>query len=128
MEARLPRCYIYIISIEKAANPNPDVLMMERAFHVFLSYIRSCESSVLRFNVRGAEANRVSLHLPAGPHLEERDQILRGWDWEDLDARSKWPYLDTAYAKDLMGFDARREAIAAFKAEFGGPSYRRNLG
>ena len=69
-------------------------------------------------NVRGAESNRVFLHLPLGPKQEERDQALRRWDWEDVRARSEWPFLDASYAKKLMGFDAEKEARTAFATEF----------
>lgn len=70
-------------------------------------------------NVRGADSNRIFLHLPLGPELEARDEALRQWDWEDLDAESVWPYFDPTYARDLMGFDAEQEAKEAFEAEFG---------
>jgi salicylate hydroxylase len=65
-------------------------------------------------NVRGAEMARVFLHLPAGPQLEQRDELMRKWDWNDLTATSEWPYFDPGYMKELMGFDAEAEAIAAF--------------
>lgn len=70
-------------------------------------------------NVRGADMNRIMLHLPSGPEMEERDQLMRDWDWQDLNAKSKWPYFDPTYAKELMGFDAEREATKAFEADFG---------
>lgn len=70
-------------------------------------------------NVRGADANRIFLHLPRGLELEERDQMLREWDWNDSTASSKWPFLDPTYARELMGFDAEAEARAAFERKFG---------
>ena len=72
------------------------------------------------FNVRGAESNRVFLHMPLGPELEVRDQMLREWDWDDLDAKSEWPYFDPTYTRDLMSFDAKSEARKAFEVELGG--------
>ena len=55
--------------------------------------------------------------MPLGPELEARDQMFREWDWENLDAKSQWPYLDPTYARDLTGFDAESEARKAFEAE-----------
>ena len=69
-------------------------------------------------NVRGAESNRIFLHMPAGPELEQRDQTLREWDWENLDAKNEWPYFDPTYARELMSFDAEKEARVAFEQEF----------
>lgn len=70
-------------------------------------------------NVRGAERARIILHLPAGPDMERRDQLMRDWDWYELNARSEWEYFDTKYARDLLGFDAEKEAARAFSKEFG---------
>lgn len=71
-------------------------------------------------NVRGAEAARVMLHLPAGRELEARDQLMREWDWDDLEATSEWPYFDPEYGRRLMSFDAEAEAAKAFAEEFSG--------
>lgn len=72
-------------------------------------------------NVRGAERARIMLHLPAGPDMEKRDQLMRDWDWNDLNARSEWEYFDTAYTRDLLGFDAENEAARAFEEAFESP-------
>jgi salicylate hydroxylase len=42
-----------------------------------------------KLNVEGAESNRTFLHMPAGPELEKRDQLLRDWDWDDQKAKSE---------------------------------------
>lgn len=69
-------------------------------------------------NVQGAERARVMLHLPAGPELEARDQLMRIWDWDDVGATSDWPYFDAEYGRKLMSFDAEAEASRAFAEEF----------
>lgn len=70
-------------------------------------------------NVQGAEKARIMLHLPAGPELEARDQLMRAWDWDDMVATSEWPYFDPGYGKKLMNFDAEAEAAKAFADDFG---------
>lgn len=98
----------------KDGNPNVDSKICS-----VLGLYERLRKERTELNVRGAESNRMFLHLPLGPEMDERDQTLREWDWGDLDAESKWPYLDPKYAKELMGFDAEREAAKAFEKEFG---------
>jgi len=72
-------------------------------------------------NVRVAEMTRTIFHLPSGPEMERRDQMIRDFDWEDPHAKSDWPFFDPAYARELLGFDAERESKNAFDREFANP-------
>ncbi|KIX01938.1 uncharacterized protein Z518_07877 [Rhinocladiella mackenziei CBS 650.93] len=63
-------------------------------------------------NVLGAIANRTFFHMHDGAEQEERDLILKDFDW--LDGRARWQWIDSQYQEDLLRFDALRDAQEAF--------------
>ena len=70
-------------------------------------------------NVQGASNNRYWYHLYDGSLQEERDKVLAGGP-----NTIKWTYLDAAYQKQVLGFDAVEDAEHAFDAWLGAASVR----
>lgn len=64
-------------------------------------------------NVLGAINNRKLFHLPDGPEQVERDDELVNHDW--VNGRAKWHWIDSEYQSTLLGFDALKDAEAAFE-------------
>ena len=71
-------------------------------------------------NVEGANSNRKVYHAQ-GQVAEERDRVLKDFDWNDPDAQSPYKgFNDMLYLRAMLGFDTVLDAERAFQQEFGG--------
>lgn len=64
-------------------------------------------------NVLGAIDNRKHFHMHDGEEQAERDAVLADFDW--YNGRAKWKWIDIEYQKDLVGFDALKDAENVFE-------------
>ena len=97
--------------VQKVSNDRSSA-RSEDAIASTLKLYENLRKSRTTLNVLGAVANRELFHLHDGSEQEERDLKLKNFDW--LDGRSKWKWLDMQYQDDLLRFDAISDAEAAF--------------
>ena len=64
-------------------------------------------------NVRGAMANRIFYHMPDGAGQEKRDEVLATADYKTV--RTEYNWVDSKYQRDLLAYDAVKEASNAFE-------------
>lgn len=98
----------------RLAAGNTSSLISSDPLQSLLKLYESLRKSRTTLNVQGAQYNRIFFHLPDGPEQKERDEDLQIFDWER--GTTKWRWADIRYQKDLLGFDAVRDAEEKFEA------------
>ncbi|KAJ9608062.1 hypothetical protein H2200_007050 [Cladophialophora chaetospira] len=88
-----------------------------------LALYEKLRKSRTTINVLGAVTNRKYFHLHDGEEQRERDEALAALDW--FHGQARWKWIDSRYQQDLLGFDALKDAEAAFEEWWSGPGTAR---
>lgn len=90
----------------------PNALPRDATIPALLSLYEQLRKRRTTVNVQGAVRNRWFYHLPDGEEQRARDVEMANYDF--VDGRSSYSWLDSKYNMNLLGFDALEDARKAY--------------